>query len=301
MKYNNIIESIGNTPHIRLKRLFKQNEVWLKLEKQNPGGSIKDRIALAMIETAEKEGKLVPGGVIIEPSSGNTGIGLSLIGTLKAYKVIIVMPENMSVERRRLMKRYGAETVLSPKEKGMPGAIEKAISLLEKIPGAWMPMQFSNQSNARTHELNTAQEIITDFPEGLDYLVSGIGTGGHVSGIGKALKKHFPSLCIIGVLPENSTNALPSTKGQHSIEGIGAGFTPEIFKPEIVDIQMGVSDKEATYYCRQLTIKEGILAGPSTGAVLAATAKVAKKQPPSVRLLTFNYDSGERYLSRDDL
>ena len=301
MKYNTILDVIGNTPHIRLSRLFPEQEVWLKLEKQNPGGSLKDRIALAMIEDAEKQGILKPGSTIIEPTSGNTGVGLSLVGALKGYKVMIVMPESMSVERRKLIALYGAELVLTPREKGMTGAIEKAEELQCEIPDSWIPQQFKNPSNPAIHAATTAREIVSDFSDGLDYLISGIGTGGHITGVGKELKKKFPSLQVIGVEPADSAVISGGKAGPHALQGIGAGFIPDTLDLNVVDGVIRITKEEAFEYARRLARQEGILGGISTGASLAAIAKKIPELEGKKRILTFNCDTGERYLSVEGL
>lgn len=301
MKYNTILDVIGNTPHIRLSRLFPEQEVWLKLEKQNPGGSLKDRIALAMIEDAEKQGILKPGSTIIEPTSGNTGVGLSLVGALKGYKVMIVMPESMSVERRKLIALYGAELVLTPREKGMTGAIEKAEELQREIPGSWIPQQFKNPSNPAIHAATTVREIVSDFSDGLDYLISGIGTGGHITGVGKELKKKFPSLQVIGVEPADSAVISGGKAGPHALQGIGAGFIPDTLDLNVVDGVIRITKEEAFEYTRRLARQEGILGGISTGASLAAIAKKIPELEGKKRILTFNCDTGERYLSVEGL
>ncbi len=301
MKYNSILDVIGNTPHIRLSRLFPEQEVWLKLEKQNPGGSLKDRVALAMIEDAEKQGILKPGSTIIEPTSGNTGVGLSLVGALKGYKVMIVMPESMSVERRKLIALYGAELVLTPREKGMTGAIEKAEELQCEIPDSWIPQQFKNPSNPAIHAATTAREIVSDFSDGLDYLISGIGTGGHITGVGKELKKKFSSLQVIGVEPADSAVISGGKAGPHALQGIGAGFIPDTLDLNVVDGVIRITKDEAFEYTRRLVQQEGILGGISTGASLAAIAKKIPELEGKKRILTFNCDTGERYLSVEGL
>ena len=301
MKFDNIFGVIGNTPHVRLKNLFPEQEVWIKLEKQNPGGSIKDRIAMAMIDDAEKRGILKPGGTIIEPTSGNTGVGLAMIAAVKGYKVIIVMPESMSLERRRLIALYGAELVLTPREKGMKGAIERAEELQKEIAGAWIPQQFKNPANPVIHAATTAQEIIKDFPNGLDYLITGIGTGGHITGVGHELKKKFPSIQVIGVEPVDSPIITEGRSGPHAIQGIGAGFIPETLDVTLLDSVIKITKDEAFDYARRLARTEGILAGISTGASLAAVAKKISEPDGNKRILTFNYDTGERYLSVEGL
>ncbi|MDO5523915.1 MAG: cysteine synthase A [Bacteroidia bacterium] len=301
MKFNNILESIGNTPHVRLSKLFPNHEVWIKLEKQNPGGSIKDRIALAMIEDAERSGLLKPGGTIIEPTSGNTGVGLSFVGAQKGYKVIIVMPESMSVERRRLIGLYGSELVLTPREKGMKGAIEKAVELQSEKPGAWIPQQFKNPANIAIHAEKTAQEIVNDFPDGFDYLITGVGTGGHITGVGRELKKKFPSIQVIAVEPAASPVISGDSPGPHSIQGIGAGFIPDTLDMDVLDGVVKISNDDAFSYARKLAREESILGGISTGAALAAVAQKVAELPEGKRILTFNFDTGERYLSIEGL
>ncbi|MFA6702080.1 MAG: cysteine synthase A [Dysgonamonadaceae bacterium] len=301
MKYQSIIEVIGKTPHVQLSRLFPDHEVWIKLEKQNPAGSIKDRIALAMVEDAEEKGWLKPGGTIIEPTSGNTGVGLSFVGAVKGYKVIIVMPESMSVERRRLIALYGAELVLTPREKGMKGAIEKAEELQKETANSWLPQQFKNAANPAIHAKTTAQEIIDDFPEGFDYLISGIGTGGHITGVGSRLKESFPSIQVIGVEPTDSPIITEGRSGSHAIQGIGAGFIPDTLNLNILDSVIKITKEEAYDYARRLASEEGILGGISTGASLAAVAKKIGELSSNKRFITFNYDTGERYLSIEGL
>ncbi len=301
MKYNNILESIGNTPHVRLSKLFPNHEVWIKLEKQNPAGSIKDRIALAMIEDAEKKGILKPGSTIIEPTSGNTGVGLSYVGAFKGYKVIIVMPEQMSVERRKLISLFGSELVLTPREKGMKGAIEKAQELQAEIENSWIPQQFQNQANVEIHAKSTAAEIIADFPEGFDYLITGVGTGGHITGVGRELKKKFPNIQVIAVEPVGSPVISGGDPGPHTIQGLGAGFIPGTLDMNIIDSVIKVENADANKNAQLLARTESILGGISTGAAIAAvTQKVADLSSPK-RILTFNYDTGERYLSVEGL
>jgi len=301
MILNNILEAIGNTPVIRLSRLFPNHEVYIKLEKQNPGGSIKDRIALAMIEDAEKAGILKPGGVIIEPTSGNTGIGLSFVAAVKGYKMIITMPESMSIERRKIMEVYGAEFVLTPKELGMKGAIAKAQELAETIEGAWVPQQFENDSNPSIHYDTTAKEILADFPNGVDYLVTGVGTGGHLSGIGKALKEVNPATKVYAVEPANSPVISGGESGPHMIQGIGAGFIPKNLDTNIVDQAIKIENEEAFEFARKAAKEEGLFVGISTGASLAAVAKTIENLPSDQVVLTVNYDTGERYLSVEGL
>lgn len=301
MILNNILEAIGNTPIVRLSRLFPNNEVYIKLEKQNPGGSIKDRIALAMIEDAEKAGILKPGGTVIEPTSGNTGIGLSFVAAVKGYKMIITMPESMSIERRKIMEAYGAEFVLTPKELGMKGAIAKAQELAETIEGAWVPQQFENSSNPTIHYNTTAKEILADFPQGVDYLITGVGTGGHLTGIGKALKEVKADTKVLAVEPLDSPVISGGNPGPHAIQGIGAGFIPTNLDTNIVDDTIQISKEEAFEYAKKAAKIEGLFVGISTGASLAAVAKSLEKIPTEAKVLTVNYDTGERYLSVEGL
>lgn len=302
MSYGNILEVVGNTPEVKINRLFGDKaNVYIKLERFNPGGSIKDRIALAMIEDAEAKGIINKNTVIIEPTSGNTGVGLALVAAVKGYKLIVVMPESMSVERRKLVTAYGAELVLTPREKGMGGAIAKAQELAEGNSNYWIPQQFQNPSNPAIHEKTTAQEILRSFPDGIDYLVTGVGTGGHISGIAKVLKQHFPKLKVFAVEPELSPVLSGGQPGSHSIQGIGAGFIPDTYNKEVVDGIIKVSKEEAFSYTRELPRKEGILAGISTGASLAAVAQLLKEVPEGAKILTINYDTGERYWSVEGL
>ncbi len=302
MKANNILETIGNTPHVKINKLFGQkHEVYIKLERTNPGNSIKDRIALAMIEDAEIKGILKPDSVIIEPTSGNTGIGLALVAAVKGYKIILVMPESMSIERRKLMSVYGAEFVLTPREKGMKGAIEKANELAEATPHSWIPQQFNNQANVEAHKKTTALEILADFADGLDYIITGVGTGGHITGIAEILKAKFPKLQIYAVEPELSPVLSGGAPGPHPLQGIGAGFVPQIFKPDLIDGVIKVGKTEAFEFARQLALQEGIFGGISTGASLAAVAQKLPEIPEGSKILTFNYDTGERYLSVEGL
>jgi cysteine synthase A len=302
MKANNILETIGNTPHVRLNKIFGSNhEVWMKLEKTNPGSSIKDRIALAMIEDAEQKGLLNKDSVIIEPTSGNTGIGLALVAAVKGYKIILVMPESMSIERRRLMSLYGAEFVLTPREKGMKGAIEKAKELVAETPNGWMPQQFDNPANTEIHRKTTAQEILQDFPDGLDYIITGVGTGGHITGVAEVLKAAFPNLKVYAVEPELSPVLGGGAPGPHPLQGIGAGFVPSILNTAILDGIIPVSKDNAFKYAQELAKQEGILVGISTGASLAAVAQKLTEIPAGSKVLTFNYDTGERYLSIEGL
>lgn len=301
MKANSILETIGNTPSVKLDRLFKDKNVWIKLEKANPGGSIKDRIALAMIEDAEQKGLLKPDSVIIEPTSGNTGIGLALVGAVKGYKVILVMPESMSIERRKLMEIYGAEFELTPREKGMKGAIERAAELVLETPNGWSPQQFNNQANIEIHKKTTALEILADFPDGLDYIITGVGTGGHITGVAEVLKQHFPKLQVIAVEPEASPVLSGGSPAPHPLQGIGAGFIPQNYHAEAIDSVIQVNKEDAFEYTKKIAKLEGILVGISTGASLAAVAKQLESVPNDALVLTFNYDTGERYLSIDGL
>ncbi len=302
MKANNILETIGNTPHVRINKLFgKDYEVYIKLERNNPGASIKDRIALSMIEDAEQKGLLNKDSVIIEPTSGNTGVGLALVAAVKGYKIILVMPESMSIERRRLMSIYGAEFVLTAREKGMKGAIEKAQELVNETPNAWMPQQFDNAANTEVHRRTTAQEILADFPEGLDYIITGVGTGGHITGVAEVLKEKFPSLKVFAVEPELSPILSGGAPGPHPLQGLGANFIPSILNREKLDGVITAGKDEAFTYAQRIAREEGILVGISTGAALAAVAKKLPEIPKGSRILTFNYDTGERYLSIEGL
>ncbi|MBS1513043.1 MAG: cysteine synthase A [Bacteroidetes bacterium] len=302
MKAQNILKTIGNTPHVRINRLFgTDHEVWIKLERSNPGASIKDRIALAMIEDAEQKGILHKDSVIIEPTSGNTGIGLALVAAVKGYKIILVMPESMSVERRKLMSIYGAEFVLTPREKGMKGAIEKANELAASTPNAWVPQQFDNPANSEIHRKTTAQEIRNDFPEGLDYVITGVGTGGHITGVAEILKAQWPKLKVFAVEPELSPVLSGGSPSPHPLQGIGAGFVPSILNTGILDGIIQVGKDEAFEFARRSAKEEGIFVGISTGASLAAVAKKLADLPAGSKILTFNYDTGERYLSIEGL
>ncbi len=302
MKANTILDTIGNTPHVRINKLFgNDHEVWLKLERTNPGASIKDRIALSMIEDAEQKGLLKKDSVIIEPTSGNTGIGLALVAAVKGYKLILVMPESMSIERRRLMNLYGAEFELTPREKGMKGAIEKANELAASIPNSWVPQQFDNAANVAVHRRTTALEVINDFPGGLDYLITGVGTGGHITGLAEVLKEKFPALKVIAVEPELSPVLSGGAPSPHPLQGLGAGFVPSILKTSLLDEIVQVGKDEAYDFTRRLAKEEGILVGISTGAALAAVAKKLPSLPKGSKVLTFNYDTGERYLSIEGL
>ena len=298
MKADNILHTIGNTPHIRINRLFGAGaNVWVKSERGNPGGSVKDRIALAMIEAAEKSGALKPGGTIIEPTSGNTGVGLAMVAAVKGYKLVLVMPDSMSIERRRLMLAYGASFDLTPREKGMKGAIARAEELVASTPGAWMPQQFENPANADIHAQTTAQEILADFPEGLDALITGVGTGGHLSGVARVLKAKFPQLKVFAVEPTQSPVISGGAPAPHPIQGIGAGFIPKNLDTSLLDGVIQVEAEVAREYARRCAAEEGILVGISSGATLAAIAQKLPDLPAGATVLGFNYDTGERYLS----
>jgi cysteine synthase len=302
MKANSILETIGNTPHVRINRLYPSDvEVWSKLERANPGGSIKDRIALSMIEDAEAKGILKEGSVIIEPTSGNTGIGLAMVAAVKGYKLILVMPESMSIERRKLMSVYGATFELTPREKGMKGAIAKATELAEATPNSWMPQQFDNPANIDVHVKTTAQEILNDFPEGLDYLITGVGTGGHITGVGRELKKKFPNLKVFAVEPELSPVISGGEPSPHPIQGIGAGFIPANLHTDVLDGVIQVSKDDAFTFTQRAAKEEAIFQGISSGATMAALAKKLPEIPKGSRVLIFNYDTGERYFSVDGL
>lgn len=301
MKAANILETIGNTPHIRLSRLFPDHEVWLKSERANPGGSIKDRIALAMVEDAEKSGRLKPGGTIVEPTSGNTGIGLAMVAAVKGYKLVLVMPESMSVERRRLMLAYGARFDLTPKEKGMKGAIQRAAEIVEETDGAWSPSQFENGSNPEVHARTTAKEILTDFADSpIDVMITGVGTGGHITGCAEAMKKEWPDLKAYAVEPAASPVINGGEPGPHPIQGIGAGFIPENLHTNAIDGAIKVDAEEAKEMARRVAREEGMLVGISSGATLAAIAQKLPDLDTKARVLGFNYDTGERYLSVPD-
>jgi cysteine synthase A len=297
MRANSILETIGNTPHIRINRLFPGHEVWSKSERSNPGGSIKDRIALSMVAAAERDGRLKPGGTIIEPTSGNTGIGLAMVAAVKGYPLILVMPDSMSVERRRLMLAYGAKFVLTPREKGMKGAIERAQQIASETPGSWIPQQFDNPANIDVHVQTTAQEILRDFPEGLDAIITGVGTGGHISAVGLVLKPKWPKLRVFAVEPAASPVISGGQPSPHPIQGIGAGFIPTNLKTEVLDGVITVEAEEAREMARRAAREEGLLVGISSGATLAAIAKKLPELPAGSRVLGFNYDTGERYLS----
>lgn len=297
MKAANVLDTIGNTPHIRLQRLFGNAEVWVKSERSNPGGSIKDRIALSMVEDAEAQGLLKPGGTIIEPTSGNTGVGLAMVAAVKGYKLILVMPDSMSVERRRLMLAYGASFDLTPREKGMKGAIARARELLEQHPGSWMPQQFENAANPAVHVKTTAQEILKDFPDGLDALITGVGTGGHITGCAQVLKAAWPQLKVFAVEPTASPVISGGQPSPHPIQGIGAGFIPAVLDTALLDGVIQVEAEAAREYARRCAREEGLLVGISSGATLAAIAQKLPELSANARVLGFNYDTGERYLS----
>ena len=297
MKAHDILATIGHTPHIRINRLFGAAEVWIKSERANPGGSIKDRIALSMVEDAEKRGTLKPGGTIIEPTSGNTGIGLAMVAAVKGYKLVLVMPDSMSIERRRLMLAYGASFELTPREKGMKGCIARAEELRASIPGAWMPQQFDNPANIDAHVRTTAPEIIADFPEGLDALITGVGTGGHLTGCAMVLKAHWPKLKVFAVEPAASPVISGGAPSPHPIQGIGAGFVPTNLHTALLDGVIQVDAEAAREMARRCAREEGMLVGISSGATLAAIAQKLPELPAGSRVLGFNYDTGERYLS----
>lgn len=301
MKADSILATIGATPHIRLARMFPDHEVWVKSERSNPGGSIKDRIALAMVEDAEASGALKPGGTIVEPTSGNTGIGLAMVAAVKGYKLVLVMPESMSVERRRLMLAYGASFDLTPREKGMRGAIERAQELVAMTPGAWMPSQFDNGANPAIHARTTAQEILTDFADApIHVMITGVGTGGHLTGCAEELKKHWPGFKAYGVEPALSPVMNGGQPGPHPIQGIGAGFIPGNLHTDAIDGAIAVDAEDAKEMARRAACEEGMLVGISSGATLAAIAKKLPELPAGARVMGFNYDTGERYLSVPD-
>ena len=301
MRANNILETVGNTPHVRINRLFGDAEVWMKQERVNPGGSIKDRIGIAMVEDAERRGVIGKGSVIIEPTSGNTGIGLALAAAVKGYRLILVMPESMSVERRRILSAYGAEFDLTPRENGMRGAIERAKELIAKTPNSWMPQQFENPANVEIHRRTTAKEILDDFPEGIDCLITGVGTGGHITGVSQVLKEHWPSLKTFAVEPAKSAVLSGGEPSPHRVQGIGAGFVPAILDRSVLDGVIQVSEEESFAYAVRAAREEGIFVGPSSGGALAAVAKRLPELPRGIRVLTFCYDTGERYLSVEGL
>lgn len=297
MKFENVLQSIGNTPHIRVNRLFGPASVWIKSERANPGGSIKDRIALAMVEDAERSGALRAGGTIIEPTSGNTGIGLALVAAVKRYKLVLVMPDSMSVERRRLMLAYGATFELTPREKGMKGSIARAQELVAATPGAWMPQQFENAANIEVHARTTAQEIAADFPQGLDALITGVGTGGHITGCAQVLKAKWPKLKVFAVEPSASPVISGGQPSPHPIQGIGAGFVPKNLHTQLLDGVIQVEAEAAREMARRCAREEGLLVGISSGATLAAIAQKLPDLAKGATVLGFNYDTGERYLS----
>ncbi len=302
MKYNNILETIGNTPHVRINRLFgNTHEVWMKLERANPGGSIKDRIALSMIEDAEQRGVINKDTTIIEPTSGNTGIGLALVCAVKGYKLVLVMPESMSIERRKLMSAYGATFDLTPREKGMNGAIARAQELQAGTPNSWIPQQFENPANVEVHQRTTAQEILRDFPEGLDYVITGVGTGGHITGVAEVLKPKFPNLKVLAVEPATSAVISGGQPGPHPLQGLGAGFIPVNLHMDAIDGAIQVTKEEAYEMAVRCPKEEGILVGISSGAALAAVRKKLAEIPAGSRVLTFCFDTGERYLSIEGL
>ena len=302
MKVTSILETIGNTPHVKINRLFSSHiSVWVKMEKANPGASIKDRIALSMVNDAEQKGLLKPQSVIIEPTSGNTGIGLAMVAAVKGYRLILVMPESMSLERRKIMKAYGAEFELTPRESGMKGAIERAKELVQKTSDAWMPMQFDNYANTKIHKTTTAQEIINDFPEGLDYLITGVGTGGHMTGCAEMLKNKFPGIKIFAVEPESSPVLSGGSPAPHPLQGIGAGFIPSILKTELLDGIIKIGKEEAFTFVKRAAKEEGLFIGISSGAALAAVNQKISDFSSGASILTFCYDTGERYLTIEDL
>ncbi len=300
MKADSILGTIGGTPHVRVSRLFPDREVWIKSERGNPGGSIKDRIALAMVEAAEASGALRPGGTIIEPTSGNTGIGLAMVAAVKGYRLVLVMPESMSVERRRLMQAYGASFDLTPKEGGMKAAIARAQELAAECSGAWIPQQFENPANVEVHTRTTAREILADFPGGVDALITGVGTGGHITGCAEVLKKAWPALKVFAVEPAASPVISGGAPGPHAIQGIGAGFVPANLHTALLDGVVQVEAEEAREYARRSAREEGMLVGISSGATLAAIARKLPELAPDAVVLGFNYDTGERYLSVPD-
>jgi cysteine synthase len=298
MRASTVLQTIGNTPHIRVNRLFgSSHQVWIKSERANPGGSIKDRIALSMIEAAEASGALKPGATIVEPTSGNTGVGLAMVAAVKGYKLVLVMPDSMSVERRRLMLAYGATFVLTPREKGMNGSIARAKELLEQTPGAWMPQQFENPANIEVHVRTTAAEIAADFPDGVDALITGVGTGGHITGCAQVLKKKWPKLKVFAVEPSASPVISGGKPSPHPIQGIGAGFIPANLHTALLDGVIQVEAEAAREMARRAAREEGMLVGISSGATLAAIAQKLPELPAGATVLGFNYDTGERYLS----
>lgn len=302
MKANSILELIGNTPHVKINRLFGSGiSVWMKLEKANPAASIKDRIALSMVEDAERKGLLRKGSVIIEPTSGNTGIGLAMVAAVKGYRLLLVMPESMSVERRKIMGAFGAEFELTPREKGMRGAIERARELKNEIPDSWIPMQFDNPANTDIHRNTTAKEILNDFPDGLDFIITGVGTGGHITACAEVLKSHFQGLRIYAVEPVQSPVLSGGAPGPHPLQGLGAGFVPSIMREELIDGVITINKEEAYEFARRAAREEGLFVGISTGAALAAVNQKMHEFHEGNRILTFNYDTGERYLTVEGL
>jgi cysteine synthase A len=296
--FDSILETIGNTPHVRINKLYDPRvQVWSKLERQNPGGSIKDRIGLSMIEDAEARGILKEGSVIVEPTSGNTGIGLAVVAAVKGYRLILVMPESMSIERRKILQLYGAELDLTPRELGMKGSIARANEIAAETPNSWIPMQFENPANVEVHRRTTAEEIARDFPDGLDYIVTGVGTGGHITGVAEVLKPRWPNLKVYAVEPTLSPVLSGGTHSPHPIQGIGAGFVPGVMRTDILDGILQVAPPDAFTYARRAAAEEGLLIGVSSGAALAAVAQLIPEVPDGSRILTFNYDTGERYLS----
>ncbi|MEP6832512.1 MAG: cysteine synthase A [Gemmatimonas sp.] len=305
MRHTNILGTIGNTPHIRLNRLYESvvpgAEVWVKLERANPGASIKDRIALAMVEDGEKRGVLKPGGTIVEPTSGNTGIGLAMVAAVKGYKCILIMPDSMSIERRRVMTAFGAELILTPRAEGIGAAIKKAEDIVGSTPGAWMPQQFENPANVDVHARTTALEILNDFPEGLDYLITGVGTGGHITGVSEVLKKKWPTLQTFAVESAKSPVIAGGTHSPHKIQGIGAGFIPANLHRDTLDGTVSVTDEDAFLFAQRAAREEGLFVGISSGASLSAVAQKLPEIPKGSRVMTFSYDTGERYLSMEGL
>ena len=300
MKADSILQTIGKTPHVRFRRMFPDAEVWIKSERSNPGGSIKDRIALAMVEAAEADGHLRPGGTIIEPTSGNTGVGLAMVAAVKGYQLVLVMPESMSVERRRLMQAYGARFELTPREGGMKAAIARAEALVEETPNSWMPQQFDNPANIAVHVATTSEEILADFPDGLDAIITGVGTGGHITGCAQALKPRWPGLQVFAVEPSASPVISGGAPSPHPIQGIGAGFVPTNLQTDLLDGVIQVSADDAKEFARRSASEEGVLVGMSSGATLAAIASKLPDLKPGARVLGFNYDTGERYFSVAD-
>jgi cysteine synthase len=302
MRFNNVLETIGNTPHIRMNRLFDSRvEVWMKAERSNPGGSIKDRIGMSMIEDAERRGLLGRDSLIVEPTSGNTGVGLAIVAAVKGYRLLLVMPESMSLERRRLLAVYGADLELTPRELGMKGAIDRARAVVADTPGAWMPQQFENDANIEVHRRETATEVLRDFPDGIDYLITGVGTGGHITGVSEVLKEHFPKLRTFAVEPDASPVISGGSPAPHRLQGIGAGFVPQNLHLDTIDGVIQVSEEDAFAYAVRVAREEGIFVGPSSGAALAAVAKKLPEIADGSVVLTFSYDTGERYFSVEGL